>query len=272
MLDLFDLSPTVHPSMHPAVQPNLQPATPATAAPAAPRWFGVERRADRGGAQAWLMAMLDEVGYPLILLTGRDEVSVANRAALRELDEGQVLQMAGRQLRTRAAADQSVLREALIQARERGLRRLVSLGSGEPAASAGGDAEGDGEGARLCVAVIPLSATAPAPGSDAAVLLAMGRRQPCESLTVDCFARDHGLTLAEAAVLQGLCQGQRPQEIAQAHGVALSTVRSQVGSIRAKTGATSIRHLVQQVSLLPPLLGVLGRRAGPGREAWQRPS
>jgi DNA-binding CsgD family transcriptional regulator len=41
--------------------------------------------------------------------------------------------------------------------------------------------------------------------------------------------------------------------LAQRHGVSLTTVRSQIGSLRAKTGAGSIRNLVRQVSLLPPM-------------------
>ena len=42
-------------------------------------------------------------------------------------------------------------------------------------------------------------------------------------------------------------------------GVAVSTVRSQIGSIRHKTGAESIRALVRQVAVLPPVKGALGR-------------
>jgi DNA-binding CsgD family transcriptional regulator len=49
----------------------------------------------------------------------------------------------------------------------------------------------------------------------------------------------------------------RPTEIAQRQSVAVSTVRTQIGSIRAKTGAGSIRELVRQVAVLPPLVGAL---------------
>ena len=49
----------------------------------------------------------------------------------------------------------------------------------------------------------------------------------------------------------------RPNEIASRAGVAVSTVRTQIGSIRSKTGATSIRELVRQVAVLPPLVGAL---------------
>jgi hypothetical protein len=41
----------------------------------------------------------------------------------------------------------------------------------------------------------------------------------------------------------------------------VSTVRTQIGSIRAKTGANSIRELVRQVAVLPPLVGALRHSA-----------
>jgi DNA-binding CsgD family transcriptional regulator len=58
-------------------------------------------------------------------------------------------------------------------------------------------------------------------------------------------------------VLAALCDGTPPRQIASALGVALSTIRSQLGAIRAKTGAASIRTLVRQVAVLPPLVGAL---------------
>jgi DNA-binding CsgD family transcriptional regulator len=49
----------------------------------------------------------------------------------------------------------------------------------------------------------------------------------------------------------------RPTAIARQQNVAVSTVRTQIGSIRAKTGAGSISELVRQVAVLPPLVGAL---------------
>jgi DNA-binding CsgD family transcriptional regulator len=64
---------------------------------------------------------------------------------------------------------------------------------------------------------------------------------------------EHELTPVETRVLAGLCDGLHPREWAQRHGVSLATVRSQIGGLRAKTGAGSMRDLVRQVSLLPPM-------------------
>jgi DNA-binding CsgD family transcriptional regulator len=87
----------------------------------------------------------------------------------------------------------------------------------------------------------------------------LARREPGPSLAVDAFARSQGLTAAETRVLISLCQHVPPREIARRCGVEISTVRSQIGSIRQKTGASNIRALIGQVSGLPPLMSVLGR-------------
>ena len=92
---------------------------------------------------------------------------------------------------------------------------------------------------------------------EGATLVILGKRSVGAELAVQGFARLHGLTGSEARVLARLVAGARPAAIAQEHGVALSTVRTQVGSIRLKTGAASIRALVEQVARLPPLMGRL---------------
>jgi DNA-binding CsgD family transcriptional regulator len=60
-------------------------------------------------------------------------------------------------------------------------------------------------------------------------------------------------------VLKGLCSGQRPRQIAQHAGVAISTVRSHIGNIRIKTETASITELVRIVTVLPPIVPALNR-------------
>jgi DNA-binding CsgD family transcriptional regulator len=91
----------------------------------------------------------------------------------------------------------------------------------------------------------------------------MGKRQMCGGLGVHWFARNHGLTLAETRVLEALSEGLQPSEIATRHGVGISTIRSQIGSIRSKTHSDSIGALVRQVAVLPPLVGALRGMAEP---------
>ncbi|MFG5409750.1 hypothetical protein ABXN37_18700 [Piscinibacter sakaiensis] len=129
--------------------------------------------------------------------------------------------------------------------RTRGLRRVLHLG----------------EGSGRILAVVPLPPASANSGPDAMLLL--GRREVCRELSLDWFARTHRLTPAETAVLKGLCASRSPKAIATDHGVCVSTVRTQIGSIRAKTGAESIRGVVAMVVQMPQLLGVLDTPAGP---------
>lgn len=200
---------------------------------------GPERRSSASQATRWLSLMLDEVDYGMLLLADAAQVLHVNHAARAELDAGHPLQMLGRELRAREPQDVARLHDALSGA-HRGLRKLVTLGM---------------PGQRVSIAVVPLGVLGS--GGPTATLLVLGKRQVCEPLSVQWFARSHGLTPAETRVLEGLCNGLDPREIAELHGVGMATVRSQIGSIRQKTAAESIRDLVRQVAVLPPMVGVL---------------
>jgi DNA-binding CsgD family transcriptional regulator len=242
MLDSFPSVPTLHtrPPHHDAAARAMAgahnralafhaaPGRPFDEAPAAP------------GPMADLMAgLLDAIDYGLLLLGADGTLLHANRQAEAELDGLHPLQRRGRQLCARRAADQSCLQAALAGAL-RGLRRLVTLG--EP-------------GCRASVSVVPLDPGAPAEAPK--ILLLLGKRHLCEPLSVQWFARAHGLTPAETRVLEALCAGGDAREIADRHGVGIATVRTQIGAIRAKTGAESIRDLVHMVAALPPMMSAL---------------
>lgn len=203
---------------------------------------GPERRTSNRDPAAWLAHMLDEIDYGMLLVDPHGHVTFMNHAARLELDGRHPLQLQGCTLGTHQAQDLAPLHEALAVA-QRGLRRLITLGEGDQ---------------RVSVSVVPLPDCA---GRGSPVtLLVLGKRRVCEQLSVQGFARSVSLTPAETRVLEMLCGGVRPSDIARDGGVAVSTVRTQIGSIRAKTGATSIRHLVQQVAVLPPLVGALRAR------------
>ncbi len=217
-----------------------------------------------GGEPAWsvrdsvtgalLAAILDEVDYPMLLVAEGLEVLHANRTAMTELDHDHPLQLVGRRLRVQDGHDATALQDSVDAALRRGLRRLMIVGQrvGEPA----------------WLAVVPLQRTGPAdalPSSQRAALLVLGKRRVCQALSMQSFARSHGLTSTETAVLEALCEGTAPEEIARRHGVHLCTVRTQINAVRAKTGAASMRDLVRQVAVLPPILGLFfgeGARAG----------
>jgi len=203
-------------------------------------YHGPERRSAVALGWRWLAAALDEIDYGVLLLDEDAQLLHVNRAARAELDAGHPLQLLGRELRAREPRDVAPLHAAIHGAQQRGLRRLLTLGEGAHQAG---------------VSVVPL----PALGSDdlGATLVILGRRQVGAELALQGFAHSHRLTPGETRVLAGLCRGETPNAIAASHGVMISTVRAQIGSIRQKTGAPSIRALLRQVAVLPPLMGVL---------------
>ena len=217
---------------------------------------GPERRGGMPSVvRRWLAAMLDEIDYGMLLLIDENRVVHANHAARAELDADHPLQLLGDELRLRHGQDVAPLCDALAAASRRGLRKLLTLGEAPN---------------RISVAVVPLPAFDPQ--HQHATLLVFGKRQMCEELSVHWFAQAHGLTIAETQVLKALCTGAQPSGIAKSQGVAISTVRTQISSIRSKTGAASIRDLVRQVAVLPPLVSTLREASSWSRATSCQPS
>ena len=131
-----------------------------------------------------------------------------------------------------------------------GVRGLLSLGIGDWTCA-------------VAAVPLPVPKRGPPPGMgmDAApivvpacyALLVFAKQQICDSSTRALFARERGLTNAERQVLSEVCHGMRPAEIAGKHGVAISTVRTQLRNIRIKTRSDTIGEVVQKVSVLPPM-------------------
>jgi DNA-binding CsgD family transcriptional regulator len=209
---------------------------PDLIAPRVAPYRGPERRSTTDRHSHYLAAMLEEIDYGMILLDAGCHVLHANHAARIEIERGETLSTAGNALHACNPREELRLRTALSNAAQRGLRSFLTLAN------------------RASVSLIPLQADAKGSGM---VLVVLGRRDICETLSVQAFAKCHQLTLAESQVLQHLSAGASPDEIAQTQGVAISTVRTQFSSIRAKVGATSIQELVRLVSTLPPLVNAV---------------
>jgi DNA-binding CsgD family transcriptional regulator len=203
--------------------------------PANDIYAGPERRSGDAAMAGWLARMLDEMDHGMLLITPAGELRHANQPARQELAHGTSLRLANGRVQASHADQHGVLHEVVVDA-GRGRRRLTSIGDKMNA---------------LSVAAVPMGSDQE--GDETLVLLVLGRRQSCEALTVDFFARTQGLTSAEAKVLQALCDGLRPKEAARRLGVAVSTIRTQISSIRTKTQTTSIRDLVSRVTALPPI-------------------
>lgn len=187
-----------------------------------------------------LQTVLDIVDYGMVLMQTDGRVAFANKAARADLDASHPLALAGGCLLVRHARDLQPLRDALSSALHKGLQRLLTLR--------------DERGGTVSVAIVPI-------GEAAGAILMMGKRKVCDELSAEAFGRQYKLTSAEARVLKHLCVGKRPAEIARHHGVALSTVRTQIGCMREKTGAASIGALVSELARLPPLLSLFREAA-----------
>jgi DNA-binding CsgD family transcriptional regulator len=195
----------------------------------------------------WLAAILDEIDYPMLLVGSGLDVLHANRTALTTLAGPRPLQLVGQRLRARAPQDVAPLSESVEDAVERGLRRLMLLGREDDDA--------------VWLAIVPLRrqlTAAAADGHGRAALLVLAKRRMWQPLSVQSFGRRLRLTGAETTVLEALCDGLLPHEVAQRNGVAMSTVRTQINALRSKMGAQNICDLVRRVALLPPILGALG--------------
>ncbi|HET9204866.1 MAG TPA: LuxR C-terminal-related transcriptional regulator [Burkholderiaceae bacterium] len=186
-----------------------------------------------------LAATVDELDYGLLLLDRTLHVAHANHAARCELHASHPLQLLNDRLQAHDPHDAALLRDALADVFQRGHRKMLTMGPGAR---------------RISLSLVPL---APGGTSPKWALVLLGKPQVCQDLSVEAFARAHKLTPVETQVLKGLCRGARPAEIARSHNVALSTVRTHVGSIRSKTSVPSIGALLRTVSMLPPIVSVL---------------
>lgn len=190
-------------------------------------------------ASSVLWSVLDEIDYGLLVVSPHGLLRHANHLARHELARQRFLRLDGDRVQS-CSEDTAPLLDQGVRIAARGRRHMHTLKYGD-----------DG----LSIAFVPLTHPyADAPGD---VLLMLSRILCTQGLALSFFSREHKLTPAEEDVLRGLCKGMDVSEIAQAHGVAESTIRTQVRSLRDKTRHDSIRALLQTVFALPPVVPAL---------------
>lgn len=190
---------------------------------------------------AGLALLLDELAYGIVVVGLSGELLHTNRTAQQELARSPNLRIAEGMLQAATPVDRRALREAIARVAD-GKRSMLTL------AVRSGEA--------LTLAVLPLrGGEAGAPVTSAVLLLA--RASVCESLMLYFFARSHGLTHSEEQVLGILCQGHSAPQVARELHVAVSTVRSHVRNLCAKTSTRGVRQLVNRVAVLPPVVPAL---------------
>jgi DNA-binding CsgD family transcriptional regulator len=190
---------------------------------------------DNFDAGADLLGLLvDELAHGVMIVNTQGWILHANRAALGALQRGVGLATSHGGLKLKSVSDQNRLMLALTNAAS-GKRSLVRL------EDAGGSTN---------LAVVPLNRQSAGPCDRIALLLS--REEACLSLFAS-FAHSHRLTRTEEQVLQLLCRCLSTPEIAVQMKVAVSTIRSHVRSLCAKTSTHGVRQLINLVAALPQL-------------------
>jgi DNA-binding NarL/FixJ family response regulator len=192
-----------------------------------------------GLSQQHLMRVFDEIDYGMLIIDAQGRILHANHLARHELANGRIIMSYGNSLLGSSAEFTSQIQQAM-ESSFRGQRKLLMLEVGER---------------ELSLAFTPLSH--PLEADSPSVLVLLSRQSTCDNLAVRMFARSLSLSPSEESVLMGLCRGLQITEIAQQHGVAESTVRSQIKTLREKAGAPSIRRLLHRVNSLPPVVPAL---------------
>ena len=185
--------------------------------------------------------VLDHVHFGVLVVGPQLRVWLANEAARRGCARHSMLSLDDGRLNIAQRHHQVELVRAVTKAQD-GRWSMVQLVQGAD---------------RLLLAVLPLWRGVSGTPDDP-VLVMFGLDTPCAGLAIEFYGRSCALTPAEVRLLRGLKEGLSPRELARRYDVALSTIRSQISSIRSKTGARSIVDLVRTLSCLPPIMAAGG--------------
>jgi len=191
-------------------------------------------RLDGATASRLALALVDRIGSGIAAISADGQLLHANRAAREELQRGPTLLLDGEQVKCERAHD-AEWRAALHDAAVRQRSRLLWLGRDD---------------ARLMVIAMPMQVEGLASST---ALVMLGRRSICSPLGIEMLASRHGLTYAERRVFSALVDNRTTAEIAALYGVGMSTIRSQIMSIREKLQVRSIDALLLRAAEVPPV-------------------
>ncbi len=198
-----------------------------------------KRASDGFDSSADLLGLLvDELAHGVMIVNTQGWILHANRVALAMLQHGTGLGTTHGGLKLNAGSDQTQLGLALSKAAS-GKRSLIRL------ANAAGNTN---------LSVVPLHRQAT--GTCDRIALMFSRKDACEPNQLAAFAATHRLTRTEEQVLQLLCRCLSAPDVALEMNVAVSTIRTHVRSLCAKTATHGVRQLINLVAALPPLAAV----------------
>lgn len=184
-----------------------------------------------------LHRFLDTLDFGVAMLDPRGQVLYANHSVHTMVADPPLARWLG-SLPGRVAVHEPL--GQLVQASRRGLGSGAMLGGTAPA---------------LMALVLPMEGADPAVPFGACMLL-LARHIHAPVAVSNFVVRIFGLSPAEARLLPPLLRGSAPAEIAAELHVKISTVRSQLSSIFAKTGATRQQDLIRLMGSVPQVHAV----------------
>ena len=204
---------------------------------------GGQQAGNAAGSGSGLAALMDEFAHATLVTTLDGRILHANQAGRHELASARVVALHQGVLQACHGDSDTELHLALGRAGDgkRGLLQLSAV-----------------HGPSMSVAVLPLEGR---PGEPTRVALVFQRPTVCDPLMLCFFARRHGLTPTEQQVLGILCEGLSAPQTAKLLHVAVSTVRSHIRSLCAKTRSGSVRELIGRLAVLPPMAHAFAHEA-----------
>lgn len=185
---------------------------------------------------ATLSAAVDTLAYPLLAIQPDGLLLHANLAARELLALGKPLELGPDQRVAPHVAGQRGAFSSALQAASNGQAQQMVWADGESTVHATLRPLGD-----------------PSPGAPMPPVLLMLAPPADTVFDASGFASTHRLSHAETRVLEALLHGHQAELTAQRLGVGVATVRTQIASIRRKTGHDSVASLLAALGSLPPL-------------------
>jgi DNA-binding CsgD family transcriptional regulator len=184
---------------------------------------------------------IDQLSFGVIILNERGHVVRVNERASRIMKDGRELKVVGNCLQAGDPANELVLAQAIA---------AILAGRPSPDSAHGSlKLDSDGEAALpLYLLLKPIHDFRGEPGKPAAgVALFLSTSQLQRSITIEPFARVHGLSPAERALVTELVDGVSIGEASAALGISENTARAQLRSVFSKTGTHRQTDLTRRV-------------------------
>lgn len=180
------------------------------------------------------LAMADQIECALLACDFKGQLLHGNRAGHRALAAGNAVTLVGHRV-FGVASPRREWFAAIRNAATRLLSRLFWVGPPTD---------------RSMVAIVPILFNhTPMPTA----MVMLGRSSVCSKMGVELLASHHALSFAECRTLRALLGNASPQEIATMQGVTVTTVRTQIRSLRKKLGVHDTDAILRRAAAVPPV-------------------